>query len=248
MSIPYLLQDHVLYVLVGLALLALWLPCLLRKKSRNAQAHTHDFSPWSRFYRRRKNYLTRESIGQHGEFKLWTIMGTTLDQSHYHILNDIYLPVGDSYTQIDFIIISCWGIFVIEAKTMNATICGKEFESCWTAYYGTSRSFQNPLHQNQYHIEALAACTGLDAGLFMHSIVAFSEEARFGTELPDNVMHFEDVPNYILAHSVQTVFSHGEVQKIIEAIREWDASIAPKHRAPHVQHLRQAQMTETPPF
>lgn len=58
------------------------------------------------------------SKGGWGESIVNRMCGTQLDPEHYRTLGDIYLPRPDGMgtTQIDHIVISQFGIFVIETK------------------------------------------------------------------------------------------------------------------------------------
>ena len=45
-----------------------------------------------------------------------------LDKSEYYIINNIILKIGDRTTQIDHIVVSPYGIFVIETKDWKGKI------------------------------------------------------------------------------------------------------------------------------
>ena len=47
-----------------------------------------------------------------------------LDRSKYFVLNDITFKLNDRTTQIDHIVVSCYGIFVIETKNWKGSIYG----------------------------------------------------------------------------------------------------------------------------
>jgi len=54
-----------------------------------------------------------------------------LDPTKYKILNDVMLQINGRTTQIDHIVISNYGIFVIETKNYKGWIVGKEFDIYW---------------------------------------------------------------------------------------------------------------------
>ena len=76
----------------------------------------------------------------------------------YLILNDVYLPLPDgTTTQIDHIVVSQYGIFVIETKSYSGWISGDEKSAQWSqSIYRNKSRFQNPLRQNYLHICALS--------------------------------------------------------------------------------------------
>ena len=73
------------------------------------------------------------------------------------VLNDVLLPLADDRTsQIDHILISRRGIFVIETKSHTGRIKGSEHGQYWQQYLNDrSKTLYNPLLQNRSHIKAL---------------------------------------------------------------------------------------------
>lgn len=58
--------------------------------------------------------------------------------------------------QIDHLIISQFGIFVVEMKNYYGLILGEEHKDKWIQYLGKKKSyFLNPIHQNYGHVKAL---------------------------------------------------------------------------------------------
>ena len=69
--------------------------------------------------------------GAVGEWKVNRLL-STLGPS-YSIFHDIYVPNGDrGTTQVDHVVTSPYGIFVIETKHYNGWIFGKENQRYWT--------------------------------------------------------------------------------------------------------------------
>ena len=59
-----------------------------------------------------------------------------LDQSKYKVINNLMLQVGNKTTQIDHIVVSNYGIFVIETKNYMGWIIGNEYdEYCFIGIY-----------------------------------------------------------------------------------------------------------------
>lgn len=59
-------------------------------------------------------------------------------------------------TQIDHIVVSIHGIFVIETKNYKGWIYGNSNNEYWTQnIYGNKYSLYNPLLQNKNHIKSL---------------------------------------------------------------------------------------------
>ena len=67
----------------------------------------------------------------------------------YHLLNHVTLRLEDGTTQIDHVLVSRFGIFVIETKDYKGWIFAGAGDRYWTqVLYRTKFRFQNPLRQN----------------------------------------------------------------------------------------------------
>lgn len=112
-----------------------------------------------------------------------------LNPQFYRSFHDLYLPRpdGSGTTQIDHVVVSRFGIFVIETKYCNGWIFGNGRQKKWTqSIYGRNTQFPNPLHQNHLHVLALQKFLGLPERSF-HSLVFFVD-GDFRTEMPENVI------------------------------------------------------------
>lgn len=177
--------------------------------------------------------------GWFGEQILDKLLKAKLDGTKYIILHDIMLPTDDgATTQIDHIVVSEWGIFVIETKTYSGWIFGDAKSPQWTvSHFKRKDRFQNPLRQNYKHLATLAECLGIAEGYFK-TIVAFSGESTFKTPMPPEVMHFGNVPDYIRGQSAQAIIRAEQVPEIVEAIQAWQATLSRERKAAHVANLR----------
>ena len=110
-----------------------------------------------------------------------------LDSTHYFLMNDLYIPKKDGTTsQIDHLVISDKGIFVIETKNYQGWITGTENNQYWTQIiYKRKEKFFNPIWQNAGHIKAIQEYLG-DAvrDCPIHSIIVFGKQAEFKFKTP----------------------------------------------------------------
>ena len=82
--------------------------------------------------------------GQIGEKCVSSILSTL--PSNYYLFNNIYLQNGTHSTQIDHVIVSPYGIFVIETKNYKGWIYGTKHGEYWTQnIYGVRYSLQAEL-------------------------------------------------------------------------------------------------------
>lgn len=119
----------------------------------------------------------KKIIGIAGEY--WVKRELKKLPAEYLILNDIMLKTQDGHThQIDHLVISQYGIFVIETKQYNGYIKGNDYDKKWIIYSGKQKYFiNNPIHQNYGHIQALKELLSVDE-LKLISIVCISSNAK----------------------------------------------------------------------
>ncbi len=110
-----------------------------------------------------------------------------LNKKRCFFLKDVILPCADGTTQIDHIIVSAYGIFVLETKNMKGWIFGSEQGKVWTQKtYNHTNTFQNPLRQNWKHVKAVESLLRIDPEK-VFSLVAFVGAGQFKTPVPENV-------------------------------------------------------------
>ena len=101
-----------------------------------------------------------------------------LSQKEYKIFNNIMLEDKKGTHQIDHIIISKYGIFVIEMKNYYGIIKGDDNKDKWIQYLGKNKYyFKNPLNQNYGHVKALEDILKINNSYFI-PIICFSNSAK----------------------------------------------------------------------
>lgn len=111
--------------------------------------------------------------GRLGETKVSLILNSLPEG--YYVFNDIYLRQGDISVQIDHIVISVYGVFVIETKNYTGWIYGSDQSEQWVKnMYGHKYHFQNPLRQNYSHVKRLQNIFGLSTDKFIPIVVFLS--------------------------------------------------------------------------
>ncbi|MGF1574456.1 MAG: NERD domain-containing protein [Cyanophyceae cyanobacterium] len=163
-----------------------------------------------------------------------------LDKSIYFPFNNLTLPTKNGTTQIDHVIVSKYGIFVIEAKNIDGWIFGDERSPKWSIVKpGRKFKIQNPLHQNYRHVKAISEFLTLEEEQ-LHSLVMFWGKCEFKTEMPRNVM-LKGYTSYIKSFD-RVLFSDEEVSSISEALR---TGALPKTWATHRSHLKSLHTRHT---
>lgn len=101
----------------------------------------------------------------------------SLPQNEYRVINNVIVPTERGTSQIDHIVVSVYGIFVIETKNYKGWITGSDKSDQWTKnMYGKKYFFQNPIKQNYGHVKALENILRLPEDMFI-PIVVFSINA-----------------------------------------------------------------------
>lgn len=99
------------------------------------------------------------------------------------------------------LLVSPFGVFVIETTNYGGWIYGSENERTWThAIHRRNYTFQNPLHQNYNHVKTVQSITGLPPDQ-IHSLVVFVGKGRFKTSMPPNVITPEGLRRYFFGKS-----------------------------------------------
>lgn len=62
-----------------------------------------------------------------------------LPREHYKVINNIIIPNKENTSQIDHLVISNFGIFVIENKNFKGNIYGSERSKTWTQFLGGTK-------------------------------------------------------------------------------------------------------------
>ncbi len=100
-------------------------------------------------------------------------------------------------SEIDHVIVSRYGVFVLETKTYKGWIYGSEREPQWTQVnFKRKDRFQNPLRQNYKHTKTLSERTGIPEDR-IKSLVVFVGDCTFKTTMPPNVVYVRDFVRYI---------------------------------------------------
>ncbi|SRR6266581_5736188 len=160
-----------------------------------------------------------------------------LDPAHYSVLGDLMLPSSGNTdtTQIDHVVVSTYGIFVIETKSYSGWIFGNAYHRTWTqVIYRYKKTFYNPLRQNYAHIKAIEA---LIKPLFpaapIVGYVIFPSADRLQISGTANVGHAVDILPKIEAFHTPAL-NEEQRQKVVELLMA--ANISDRDR--RKQHTR----------
>ncbi|WP_372958327.1 nuclease-related domain-containing protein [Marinobacter sp.] len=160
-----------------------------------------------------------------------------LDRKTYHLIRNVTLPTEDGTTQIDQLIVSPYGVFVVETKNMKGWIFGGERQRYWTQkIYRHSSKFQNPLHQNYKHLKTVEDLLGL-SDQQVHSLVVFVGDSTFKTPMPPNVTQGGGYLRFIKSHQDE-VLTPEQIEDVIERVASGRLQVSLRTSREHVRHVK----------
>ncbi len=161
-----------------------------------------------------------------------------LDNKKYRLIKNVTLPTEDGSTQIDHIIVSEFGVFVVETKNIKGWIFGRLNQKMWTQkIYKHSSKFYNPLHQNYKHVKTLKSLLGLNEHQ-VHSVIVFVGDSTFKTEMPENVTNGAGYTKYIKSKKLP-VLKKSQVTEIVNKIEQRRLTPSIRTSRKHVKHVKQ---------
>lgn len=173
--------------------------------------------------------------GEKGE-KIVADIIDTLPSHKYKSLNNIMIYTDKGMTQIDHIIVSVYGIFVIETKNYSGKVTGSTNSEYWKHILnGRKYSFYNPLKQNYGHIKKLQSLLNLKKDDFI-SIVVFSDNADLKCNVDANITNFYELKNVIRKYRDRKI-SESDIESIINTIKNADV-YSGRNKRKHVKKIK----------
>lgn len=168
----------------------------------------------------------------------------------YIVFNDVLLPTYYGTTQIDHIVASPYGIFVLETKNYKGWIFGHENSKEWKqsllgvrSLWGWSseqHKLRNPIRQNAVHVRAVKDILK-DVGDFaIIPIVVFSDNAELNITAPNHiVINWCNLYSVIKLHQTSYI-SQEDVLMIVDKISSANITVEGS-REMHIRNIQDAQ-------
>jgi hypothetical protein len=182
-------------------------------------------------------YRRPQAKGARGERRV----SSRLDSlpSQYKVINDLVLKTNKGYTQIDHVVISNYGVFVIETKNYKGWIFGSETKLNWKqTLYKHSYEFYNPILQNRSHIMALRAQLPDLYRVPFVPIVVFTGNCSLKVYAPNvAVIKIGDLKSTIKSYSDNNI-GEAMIELIYKRLLDLDKS-QEYSKGEHIQQIRQ---------
>ncbi|NQY97724.1 MAG: NERD domain-containing protein [Henriciella sp.] len=185
-------------------------------------------------------WLTRSqwSKGKIGEMHVNKALKKKLNKKEYRLLADLTLPTWDGdTTQIDHVVISQYGVFVIETKNMSGWIFGDAKHAEWTqVMFNWQSKFQNPLRQNYRHVKTIQQILGL-ADHQVHNFVVFVGTGEPKTDMPRNVAWSSGVLVHLIKAEHRVVLEHDSIDTLTSRLTEARLKPGKRTNRRHAQNV-----------
>jgi len=156
----------------------------------------------------------------------------------YHLMNHVTLRMPDGTTQVDHILVSRFGVFVIETKDYSGWIFANESSAKWTnVRYRLKYRFQNPIRQNFRHVLAVQNLLEFVPRDAIKSVVVFCGSAEFKTDVPDGVVRIDELAGYLKRSTVE-LMSLKRMQYAVGRLETARLALSGKTDVEHVEGLR----------
>jgi len=190
------------------------------------------------------------TAGEEGEYYVARHL-RRLDSSKYFVINDLLLRKKNGRTtQIDHVVVSPYGVFVIETKNISGHIYGSEYSKTWTRhwhgfarggrYMSNELTFDNPILQNGAHVKALYDELR-QYNVRLIPIIAFSPEAELKVDVQSvAVVYWHQITKEIRKYTEQYI----SVEQA-DTIYQFLLALNIKDKESRKQHAIEAQNNKT---
>jgi hypothetical protein len=180
-----------------------------------------------------KKFYLPKIYGSLGEYQVARIL-SRLDKNDYIVYNNIYLKSGERTSQIDHLVISIYGIFVIETKNYKGWIFGNEKSKYWTqTLFRKKHKIFNPVIQNWTHINFLKNISRDLRGSFFFPIVVFAGNAKLKNVDSSTPVIYKRQLLRVIRSQKEVLITHNQlanIEGIIRAFIQTGAGVRKEHR------------------
>lgn len=177
-------------------------------------------------------------VGAMGEKKVSFLMRRL--NNHYKIYNDLLIKTPNGSIQIDHVVVSIYGVFVIETKNHKGWIFGSENSFKWTqSLYGSKYELYNPIWQNKSHINTLRKILPNFSPDQFISIIVFPRKTKLKVQgkRKNNVVSFYRLVPKIRSYK-ETILTERQVNEICKRLDPF-VSYTRKEKKEHVKFVKE---------
>lgn len=158
-------------------------------------------------------------LGTMGSARVRRVLNASLEANKYTVLHDLLLPSGGGTVHVDHLVLSRWGVCVIDSVHRPGWISGTEVQARWQQkYLGKTRVFDNPIHTNYLKTLALEQLLQVPASRFI-AMVVWSGHAGFRKGIPRGVVEVTGLVGRLRALS-REMLTGAEVDNALLRLQE----------------------------
>lgn len=161
-----------------------------------------------------------------------------LDSKKYKVINNLMANIDGETTQIDHLIISNFGIFVVETKNYKGWIIGDEFSDYWTqVIYKHKEKFYNPIKQNYGHVQTLRNLFKEFPNIVYFPIVVFTTNADLKVKTNTDVVYTTGMIKTIKKYQTEIISDdiRDKIYKYLNTLNITDR----KSRKEHIRRVQE---------
>ena len=172
-----------------------------------------------------------------GEARLTNALRKHFSTPDYHLLNHVTLRMSDGTTQVDHILVSRFGVFVIETKDYRGWIFASPRQVTWTqVIYRAKFRFQNPILQNLRHVRAVQELLEFLPPGAIRTLVVFVGDSEFKTDVPGGVFDLQGAIQYVRGSTAE-IMSQNRMQFCVGRLETHRLSVSGQTDVEHVESL-----------
>lgn len=141
-----------------------------------------------------------------------------LPKYEYYVINNLLLNLNGKTHQIDHVVISKYGIFVIETKQYHGFITGKKYDKYWIRHTKYNKYYYlNPIRQNYGHVKTIIDLIDLPEinEHVVHNIVCFSGSVNLMVEHNGEIVSCDNLPRKIMSYIDSVVYNPDMIMDIL---------------------------------
>jgi hypothetical protein len=170
-----------------------------------------------------------------GEAQVSRVLLSHFGPPDFHLMNHLTIRMEDGTTQIDHVLVSRFGVFVIETKDYSGWIIANAADDQWTqVLFNRQFRFQNPIFQNKRHVRAVQGLLDFVPPDAVTSIVVFAGDAEFKTETPHGVTAIGHLVEYLRQHTTVVM----SLNRLHFCVGRLETARLALTRATDVEHMR----------
>ena len=156
-------------------------------------------------------------LGGQASQRVRRLLEQSLETRRYRQFHDIRLPTGGGAEQLDHVLVSRFGVFVIVSEFRPGNISGGEAQEFWKQKrLGKTHRWPNPVHRVKLHVESLQRNLDISASRII-PLVVIDGAQTLSRELPYQVLSVEKLLPFIRSRN-QELLSPEQADRLAQAI------------------------------